>query len=385
MDLALFEHCPGILVAVSPEGAIRGGNPEAERVLGRARVQGGSLLEAVHPDDRAAFAAAWARIGEGETWNGACQIHDAAGGPRAYAVSARRAPGQPDIHAVLVPAPSAPGAPASCPLASLPTNAPEHVLRMVLDYVDLVVFAIDLEGVYTLHDGKGARAAGFEPGQLVGKNFHDVYGIKAEDMPEMQRALAGEVVHMVTEAHETLWESWFVPARGPRGEVTGILGVTLDKSDMKRATRELEARLEVIERQQEVIRNLETPIIEVWDRVVTLPMVGIVDSRRAARVMDDLLAAVVRTQALFAILDLTGVDTVDTATASHLFGLIRAIRLLGAEGIITGIRPTVAQTMVQLGLDLTSLTTRANLRDGLNHCIRQMAPAKAKAKAKAKA
>ena len=156
-----------------------------------------------------------------------------------------------------------------------------------------------------------------------------------------------------------------------------MIGVTLDKSDMKRATKELEARLELIERQQEVIRNLETPIIQVWDRVVTLPMVGIVDSRRAARVMDDLLAAVVRTQASFAILDLTGVDTVDTATAGHLFGLIRAIRLLGAEGIITGIRPTVAQTMVTLGLDLTHLSTCANLREGLKLCIRRMSAAKA--------
>jgi rsbT co-antagonist protein RsbR len=253
------------------------------------------------------------------------------------------------------------------------------VLRALLDNVDIVVIALDTEGNYTLHDGKGAKAAGFESGQLVGRNIYDLYGIDGHGMPDLRRAMKGEVVRFSSEAHENLWESWFIPHRDAQGKVVSVIGVTLDKSEMKRATRELEARLELIERQQEVIRNLETPIIEVWDRVVTLPMVGIVDSRRAARVMDDLLEAVVRTQALFAILDLTGVDTVDTATASHLFGLIRAIRLLGAEGIITGIRPTVAQTMVQLGLDLTSLTTRANLRDGLNHCIRRMATAKAKA------
>jgi len=377
MDVALFEHCPGILVSVSLEGEILRFNPEAERILGANRVRGGSLLEAVPPEDRGAFTDAWAHIGEGESWSASCHIHDAAGVARAYAVSARRAPGKAEIIAVLVPAPPLPSAPASPPLASLPANAPARVLRAILDNVNIVVFALDLEGNYTLHDGKGARAAGFESGQLVGANIYEVYGTAPRAAKEIRRGLAGEAVHMVSEAHNNLWESWFVPARDAHGRVTGMIGVTLDKSDMKRATKELETRLELIERQQEVIRNLETPIIQVWDRVVTLPMVGIVDSRRAARVMDDLLAAVVRTQASFAILDLTGVDTVDTVTASHLFGLIRAIRLLGAEGIITGIRPTVAQTMVTLGLDLTSLTTRANLREGLELCIRRMSATKA--------
>jgi rsbT co-antagonist protein RsbR len=379
MDLALFEHCPGILVATSPQGEILGFNPEAERVLGENRVRGGSLLEAVQPNDRATFTAAWAHMDEGESWSASCQIHDAAGVPHAYAVSARRAPGQSEILAVFVPAPSAPSAPtpSPAPLASLPVNAPARVLRAILDNVNIVVFALDPKGVYTMHDGKGAKAGGFEPGQLVGANIYEVYRTMPEAATEIRSALAGEIVHMVSEVHENMWESWFIPAHDERGEVTGMIGVTIDKGDMKRATKELETRLELIERQQEVIRNLETPIIQVWDRVVTLPMVGIVDSRRAARVMDDLLAAVVRTQASFAILDLTGVDTVDTATASHLFGLIRAIRLLGAEGIITGIRPTVAHTMVTLGLDLTTLSTCANLREGLKLCIRRMAAAKA--------
>ncbi|HSO00684.1 MAG TPA: STAS domain-containing protein, partial [Candidatus Nanopelagicales bacterium] len=134
----------------------------------------------------------------------------------------------------------------------------------------------------------------------------------------------------------------------------------------------------IIERQQEVIRNLETPILQVWDRVLTLPMIGVVDSRRAARVMDDLLAAVVRGRARFALLDLTGVDIVDTSTANHLIGMIRAVRLLGAEGIITGIRPDVAQTIVSLGVDLSSIVTVATLRDGLSLAIKRMSREKAR-------
>ena len=109
-------------------------------------------------------------------------------------------------------------------------------------------------------------------------------------------------------------------------------------------------------------------------QAIHLPTLASLGERfRVARVMDDLLSSVVRTSARFAILDLTGVDMVDTMTASHLFSLIRAIRLLGAEGIVTGIRPTVAQTMVTLGLDMSCLTTCANLREGLRLCIRRMA------------
>jgi PAS domain S-box-containing protein len=136
--------------------------------------------------------------------------------------------------------------------------------------------------------------------------------------------------------------------------------------------RHLASQLALVQRQREVIRNLETPILQVWDKVLTVPMLGVVDSGRAARVMDDLLAAVTRDQARFAILDLTGVELVDTATAAHLLSLISAVRLLGAEGIITGIRPNVAHTVVSLGLDLSSIIAKANLREGLSFAIRCM-------------
>jgi rsbT co-antagonist protein RsbR len=94
--------------------------------------------------------------------------------------------------------------------------------------------------------------------------------------------------------------------------------------------------------------------------------------------MDDLLAAVSRTSARFAILDLTGVEVVDTATAYRLMGMIRAIRLLGAEGVLTGIRPTVAQTVVSLGVDLSGISTLASLRHGLAFCIRRLENAERK-------
>jgi rsbT co-antagonist protein RsbR len=101
-------------------------------------------------------------------------------------------------------------------------------------------------------------------------------------------------------------------------------------------------------------------------------LLGVVDSGRSATVMERLLADVTRKGAKFAILDLTGVEAMDSGTSDHLIKLVQAIRLLGAEGIITGIQPSVTQTMVSLGVDLGAIRTLATLRDDLKHCIAQM-------------
>ncbi|MRG97404.1 STAS domain-containing protein [Polyangium spumosum] len=380
MDSAWFQHCPGVFLATNPEGAIGGFNPEAERVLGAERVRGGSLFEAMHPDHKANVASAWARMAEGEDFGAACQIRDAAGAYRSFSLSARRAPGGAEIYVTIVPTPRISAGrlvvPPAEDLASLPPTAPERVLRAILDHLDISAYLIDQNCMYVMQDGKGCRTGGFEPGQLVGTSVVDLYGPEQEGVLSIKRALAGEPVRVATEAHDILWESIFLPMQDENGEIPVMLGVTLAKNDVAKALAELRVKMELIERQEEVIRNLETPVIQVWEKVITLPMMGVVDSQRVARVMDDLLATVVRTSARFAILDLTGVDMVDTMTASHIFSLLRAIRLLGAEGIVTGIRPTVAQTMVTLGLDLSSLTTCANLREGLRLCIRRMAEEK---------
>ncbi|MDC3954806.1 PAS domain-containing protein [Polyangium jinanense] len=243
-----------------------------------------------------------------------------------------------------------------------------RILQSLLDQLDVVVWVTDKKGDFTFHDGQGCPAAGFERGSLVGKN---IFEISPGDRL-VQRALLGSAAYDRTQTNGTFWDNWVIPFGEDDKEVSGVLGLSLNVTEAHQAKAELEAKLAVIQRQQEVIFNLETPIIQVWDNVLTLPMVGVVDSRRAARVTDDLLAEVSRTQARFAILDLTGVDVVDTATAGHMLNIITAVRLLGAEGIITGIRPNVAQTMVSLGLDLSRVRTLATLRDGLAFAIRKL-------------
>lgn len=122
-------------------------------------------------------------------------------------------------------------------------------------------------------------------------------------------------------------------------------------------------REEVIVRQQRELLELSTPVVQLWDDIVALPLVGTLDSSRAQVVMETLLQRIVDTGAAIAILDITGVPTVDTLVAQHLLKTIAATRLMGADCIISGIRPQIAQTIVHLGVDLGEVVTKATLAD----------------------
>ncbi|MES1241477.1 MAG: STAS domain-containing protein [Acidobacteriota bacterium] len=137
------------------------------------------------------------------------------------------------------------------------------------------------------------------------------------------------------------------------------------------SNRELEAKLETIERQQAAIRELSTPLIEVWSGVLCLPVVGIVDSQRSAEMTESLLEAIVNKQARIAIIDITGIDAMDTKTADHFIKMAKAVRLLGADCTLSGINPAIAQTLTHIGVDLTGVRTMRNLRDALQTFLRE--------------
>ncbi|UQA55793.1 STAS domain-containing protein [Polyangium aurulentum] len=139
----------------------------------------------------------------------------------------------------------------------------------------------------------------------------------------------------------------------------------LRQERLEEAQRPLAEKLAIIEEQQEAIRVLGSPILEVWDGVLALPIIGRVDARRAAEITGDLLERIVATQSQYAILDLTGVDTVDAATAEHFGNIIRAVSLLGAECLVCGIRPAVAQAMATHGMGTERATTYGTMRSAL--------------------
>jgi rsbT co-antagonist protein RsbR len=132
------------------------------------------------------------------------------------------------------------------------------------------------------------------------------------------------------------------------------------------------AREEVIRRQGEEMLELSTPVIQLWDGILALPIIGTLDSSRTQIVMEALLQQVVATRSPIAILDITGVPTVDTLTAQHLLKAVAATRLMGAECIISGIRPQIAQTIVHLGVNLGDVVTKASLADAFRLALKKL-------------
>lgn len=136
--------------------------------------------------------------------------------------------------------------------------------------------------------------------------------------------------------------------------------------------REIEQKLETIERQRVAINDLSTPIIELWDDILTLPIVGIVDTQRSIDMTERLLDRISKSGARCVIVDVTGIDVIDTMTANHFLQMIRAAQLLGAHCVVTGMNAHTSQTMVSIGVDLGQIRTLRSLKEGLEHCVRHL-------------
>lgn len=180
--------------------------------------------------------------------------------------------------------------------------------------------------------------------------------------------------------------AWDEGARGLLHAVGEMFAITLQRKRAEEAlhrvlTQETQLR-DVIHQQESHIQSLSTPIIQVWDGVLALPIVGAIDGRRAADIMEKLLHRIVDTQSRFAILELTGVDEMDTDTAHHLAKMLRSIDLLGARGVVAGVQPPVAQALASLEVPLPSLSVQKDLQHALRWCMARESAAGALAAAR---
>ncbi len=166
-------------------------------------------------------------------------------------------------------------------------------------------------------------------------------------------------------------------------ELVFALGTEQEQSAVFR--RDLEEKLETIEQQRSAIRSLSTPIIEVWRGVLCLPVVGVMDTVRSAEMTGALLQSIVDKGTEYAIIDITGIDVMDTRTVDHFIRMAKAIRLLGADCALTGLNPHIAQTIVHMGLDLSDVVTHRSLRDALHHYVVRSANGHAEARQRPKA
>ncbi len=173
---------------------------------------------------------------------------------------------------------------------------------------------------------------------------------------------------------QPVFERLRVRLSGKPEEVASILwnaSTLIDKLGLYTTEVVQRQREQVIVRQQQEVMELSTPVVTLWQGVLALPLIGTLDSARTQVVMESLLQRIVESGASIAIIDITGVPTVDTLTAQHLLKTVAAARLMGADCIISGIRPQIAQTIVHLGVDLASVVTKATIEDAFRIALRR--------------
>jgi rsbT co-antagonist protein RsbR len=179
------------------------------------------------------------------------------------------------------------------------------------------------------------------------------------------------------------------PARFAENEPMAALATSINlvierlsrvRNDTQRYERELEEQLGTIEKQRAAIKELSTPMIEVWAGVLCVPIVGVIDSSRAGEMTTALLTAVVEKKVRFTIIDITGIEAMDTRATDHFLRMARSVRLLGAECVLSGINPNVARSIIHMGVELSGIQTYRSLRDALQHHVKHMARAAAEAK-----
>jgi PAS domain S-box-containing protein len=252
----------------------------------------------------------------------------------------------------------------------------EEALRAVQQMVDGIadyqVIRLDRDGLVQFWNPGAVKLAGYAPEEVIGHHVSMFYTEEDVRAGTAAREMAGVVRDGSLEV-----EGWRIRKDGTRfwanvalslirddqGELTGFVQVARDLTER----REQE---QLVQRQRDEILELSTPVIQVWDKVLILPIVGTLDSLRAARLTESLLQRIAVDQAEVVILDVSGVPAIDSGVARHLLKTVEAARLMGTVSILSGVRPELAQSMVHLGIELGGLRSRTSLRDALQLALR---------------
>jgi PAS domain S-box-containing protein len=262
----------------------------------------------------------------------------------------------------------------SSPLHQKVTEADEaHLLRLLVDNVsDYVIIMLDPTGKVITWSAAAQRLKGWQADEIIGQHFSRFYPPEDVARGKTQIELEGAARDGRFED-----EGWRVRKDGTRfwanvvitclrdsdGQIRGFGKITRDLSERRAAEERIKKQ------NQEILEMSAVPVVQVWDGIVLVPLIGTLDSQRTQQLMERVLNRVMETSSPVAILDITGVPSIDTQTAQHLIETTAAVRLLGAEVVLTGVRPPIAQTLVHLGIDLSSVTTRSSLTAGLRMAL----------------
>ncbi len=212
-----------------------------------------------------------------------------------------------------------------------------------------------------------AAILGYRPEEIIGQHFSRFFPSE-----EVQRGKPEMELKVATAEGRSEDEGWRIRKDGARFWANEVITVLRDQDGsvhgFGKVMRDLTERKRAEERatlQAREIVEISTPVIQIWDGVLMAPLIGTLDSERTQKLMERLLERIVETNSAVALLDVTGVPTIDTRTAQHLAETTTSVRLLGAQAVLTGVRPAIAQTLAHLGVDLGDITTRSTLAAGL--------------------
>ena len=248
----------------------------------------------------------------------------------------------------------------------------EHFRMLVQNMKDYAIIILDTDGRVASWNPGSEIILGYRSNEIIGQHFSRFFPSE-----EIQRGKPEMELKVATAEGRSEDEGWRMKKDGSRfwanevittlrdqgGTLVGFGKVMRDLTERKRA--EEKATLQARE-----ILEISTPVIQIWDGVLMAPLIGTLDSGRTQKLMEGLLERIVQTNSAVALLDVTGVPTIDTRTAQHLAEMTTAVRLLGAQAVLTGVRPAIAQTLAHLGVDLGEITTRSTLAAGFRVALK---------------
>lgn len=259
-----------------------------------------------------------------------------------------------------------------------PNSAAENseLLRMLVTTVkDYAIIMLDPQGRVLTWSPTAERLKGYKEEEIKGQHFSKFYPREDVEQGKTERELrvAEEVGRFEDEGWRVrkdgtkFWANVVITAlRDEQGRLRGFGKVTRDLSERKRAEEQIRKQA------QEILEMATVPVVQVWEGIILVPLIGTLDSQRTQQLMERLLQKITDTGSQLACVDITGVPTIDTQTAQHLVETISAVRLLGAEVILTGVRPSIAQTLVHLGINLANVITCASLKGGLRQAFERL-------------
>ncbi len=244
----------------------------------------------------------------------------------------------------------------------------ESKFRLLFDGAVNSICLLDKKGNFMLVNQTMAKILGGDPHQFIGKSIYQIFPEHANTLKEkhLQVMESGEGIEFEIRHETAIGNKWFLstisPMKNANDKITAFQHIFYDITERKIAEKR-------ITQQAQEILELSTPVIQVWEGIVIAPLIGMLDSQRTQGFMERFLDNIVATKSPLALVDITGVPTVDTQTAQHLIEAITAARLLGTKVVLTGVRPIIAQTLVHLGIDLSEIETCASLASGFRRAM----------------